>query len=747
MPAIVSPGFRLLDIDPSITTDQLTDAIVLRNGNLLFVGEQFSTVGDIQMRQFTQSGTPIGAVQRVNTTTFDLQDDAKVTQLANGNIVVVWTDESATTPDFSGKAVRMQVYSEAGVPIGSEVTVPTVTAGDQTVETVVALADGRFVVHWNDPNGTSAEKFRLFNADGTPSSAEISTPTNFFTSTEEGYIANYGNGGMIMVGIRGVSFTDRVVVQRFNSDGSTNGNAIEIVGAGNYDDAKIAKLANGNYVVTWTDTSNTPPFNKGPVVYAQTIDANGSTIGTKFTVTDDIFSEHGRSEIAALSNGKYVVSWRMNPDNDTIGYKNVMRVFNADGTPDSDVTVVYDNSVNYGNIRNFASLQSISEMPDGRLLYSFYALEPAQTTIVATRIVDPRSALNVVLSDAAQDFTGTMFNDIVDGRGGNDVIFGENGNDFLLGGSGNDTLNGGNGSDNLSGGIGADFLIGGDDAGIDYARYDDANHGNLTIRLDAPNLNTGAAAGDTYTGIEGIVGGVGNDTIVGNASANYLFGSGGNDNIYGLGGADYLNGGAGGDSLWGGAGADAHIGGDDTGIDYARYDDANWGNLTIRLDAPNLNTGAAAGDTYTGIEGLIGGLGNDIIIGNASNNYLLGGGGADYINGLAGNDYMSGGTGADRFVFSTALNASTNVDTVADFAHGVDDFNLAKSIFAVIGTTLDATELRFGSAAADANDFIIYNSATGQLFYDANGNGAGGQTLFATVTVGTVLDIGDFVMV
>ncbi len=332
------------------------------------------------------------------------------------------------------------------------------------------------------------------------------------------------------------------------------------------------------------------------------------------------------------------------------------------------------------------------------------------------------------------------------GGSGGDNIYGNNIANNIYGNGGADVLYGYNGADNLYGGLGADVHIGGNDAGIDYARYDDANYGNLIIRLDAANLNTGAAAGDTYTGIEGLVGGAGNDTVVGNASANYLFGSGGNDNIYGQAGADYLNGGAGTNQLWGGAGADTHIGG--SGVDYARYDDVNWGSLTIRLDAPAANVGAAAvGDTYTGIEGLVGGLGNDVVIGNASNNYLFGGGGADYINGLAGNDYLSGGAGADRFAFGTALNATTNVDTVADFAHGVDDFNLAKSIFASIGATLDASELRLGTAAADANDYVIYNSANGQLFYDVNGNGAGGQTLFATVTAGTVLDIGDFMMV
>jgi Ca2+-binding RTX toxin-like protein len=335
-------------------------------------------------------------------------------------------------------------------------------------------------------------------------------------------------------------------------------------------------------------------------------------------------------------------------------------------------------------------------------------------------------------------------NDSVFGSVNADFIFGEDGADSLRGYGGVDVVDGGLGADNLWGGAGADRHIGGDDASIDYARYDDANYGSLTIRLDAPSLNTGAAAGDTYVGIEGLVGGVFNDTVVGNGTANFLFGGGGNDNVYGQGGADYLNGGAGTNNLYGGAGADQHIGG--SGVDYARYDDANYGNLTIRLDG-GVNVGAVAiGDTYTGIEGLVGGLGNDVVIGNAANNQLFGGGGADYIDGRAGSDYLSGGAGADRFVFATALSAITNVDRIADFAHALDDIVLSQAIFAGIGATLDASEFQVGMANA-ATDRIIYNNITGQLFYDSNGNGAGGQTLFATVTAGTVLSTGDFVMV
>lgn len=274
--------------------------------------------------------------------------------------------------------------------------------------------------------------------------------------------------------------------------------------------------------------------------------------------------------------------------------------------------------------------------------------------------------------------------------------------------------------------------------------------------VDSHSGNGPTFSGANFTGSDA------GDTIVGNALDNIIHANGGidvidgdvgNDKLFGGSGNDELIGGAGTDHLWGGAGADTLVGG--AGRDYARYDDANYGNLTVRLDKPNLNTGVAAGDTYNGIEGLVGGAGNDILVGDGSTNYLFGAkgndriyglGGNDYIYGQGGNDYLSGGAGTDRFVFATALNATTNVDHITDFAHSTDDILLAHSIFAAIGTALDASELHFGTSAADANDHIIYDSASGNVFYDANGSGTGGQTLFATLNAGTVLSASDFIV-
>ncbi|TIM05335.1 MAG: calcium-binding protein, partial [Mesorhizobium sp.] len=51
------------------------------------------------------------------------------------------------------------------------------------------------------------------------------------------------------------------------------------------------------------------------------------------------------------------------------------------------------------------------------------------------------------------------------------------------------------------------------------------------------------------------------------------------------------------------------------------------------------------------------------------------------------------------------------------------------------------------TAAADANDRIIYNAATGTLTYDTNGNAAGGAVQFANIGAGLALSNADFIVV
>jgi Ca2+-binding RTX toxin-like protein len=163
--------------------------------------------------------------------------------------------------------------------------------------------------------------------------------------------------------------------------------------------------------------------------------------------------------------------------------------------------------------------------------------------------------------------------------------------------------------------------------------------------------------------------------------------------------------------------------------------------------------GQAGADAIVGsafADTILGGTENDTITGNAGNDILNGGANNDTLFGGIGIDNLTGGANNDIFVFNTALNAATNRDIVTDFTHGVDKFHLENAVFTKLGAgvhTLSPLFFHAGAAAADANDYIVYNQATGVLSYDANGNAAGGAIAFAVLNNHPVLTYNDFVVI
>ena len=254
------------------------------------------------------------------------------------------------------------------------------------------------------------------------------------------------------------------------------------------------------------------------------------------------------------------------------------------------------------------------------------------------------------LGGLADSFAGTDLVDRVWGGAGNDTLTGRGGADWLAGGAGNDLLYGGDGDDTLAGGAGIDRLEGG--TGLDLGSYADAAVG-LRADMSTSSQNTGDAKGDIFVGLEGLEGSGFGDTLGGDAAANLILGGGGKDQLFGRAGNDQLYGGEGDDTLSGGAGADRLFGG--AGLDLASYAEARA--LRVDLAQPGLATGEALGDQFEGIEGLVGGIGNDTLLGDGQANLLIGGGGADQMDGRSsddtlwggeGNDTLWGGEGADR---------------------------------------------------------------------------------------------------
>lgn len=152
----------------------------------------------------------------------------------------------------------------------------------------------------------------------------------------------------------------------------------------------------------------------------------------------------------------------------------------------------------------------------------------------------------------------------------------------------------------------------------------------------------------------------------------------------------------------------------------------------------------------------------DRIVGTRYGDHLNGGGGDDKLNGGAGrdllsggadNDVLRGGTGVDTFVFGTDLDQA-GVDRIVDFNGKIGEkIMLNAYVFEALDVSpkfpvdaeardrggLAASNFVVGKTAQDADDRIVYDKATGALYYDADGNGAGASVQFAQLKAGTAL--------
>jgi Ca2+-binding RTX toxin-like protein len=282
-----------------------------------------------------------------------------------------------------------------------------------------------------------------------------------------------------------------------------------------------------------------------------------------------------------------------------------------------------------------------------------------ETSLNSARLV---AVLGTTPTAAADSLTGTAAGDTIDGLEGGDIIDGGDGADSLIGNSGADTLNGGANNDTLVGGAGADQFNGGD--GVDTADY--SATGSVWASLGGAQPFFGEAVGDTYSGVENLIGSAFSDTLEGDDGANTLTGGDGADRFKGAGGADSLDGGNDDDTFEHSDGMDTLNGG--AGVDTADYLRAG-GSISVNLstgamlsggslNASGFYVGGAVEDSLISTENISGSDFGDRLVGASAGSVIQGNGGGDRISGLGGTDSLFGGAGNDT------LEGGANSDTL-----------------------------------------------------------------------------------
>lgn len=421
------------------------------------------------------------------------------------------------------------------------------------------------------------------------------------------------------------------------------------------------------------------------------------------------------------------------------------------------------------------------------------SLSGTDTVISSVSFVLGANVENLTLTGNA----GSLSNQVGSSGTGNDL------NNVITGSVGNNYIDGGIGADTMIGGLGSDTYVV-DNTGDVVIEVTTALRNNTdtvlssvsyTLGADIENLTlTGTAANGT--------GNAGNNLLIGNSSINTLTGGDGNDT--------YVVGA--GDTVIECAGALSGIDTVMTDISWSLGAFSNIENLTLTgaaainatgnelnnvltgNSAINTLIGGAGNDTYvvsagdlvvenadegtdtvyssasyalganvenlmlTGNVGLfgIGNAGNNVINGSSGNDYLEGGAGNDRLNGGLGSDLLYGGAGNDVFVFNIPATART-ADTIADFTTGIvgnnDSIELSLAGFSGIGVAGALSALAFGSgagmtAAATASQHIVFDTTSGNLYYDADGAGGSASIAFAHFANSTpVLTAADFSVV
>jgi Ca2+-binding RTX toxin-like protein len=133
--------------------------------------------------------------------------------------------------------------------------------------------------------------------------------------------------------------------------------------------------------------------------------------------------------------------------------------------------------------------------------------------------------------------------------------------------------------------------------------------------------------------------------------------------------------------------------------------------------------------------------------GNKGDNRIVGNRGANYIEGGPGNDVLTGRAGADVYLFRTALDPETNVDRITDFDTAEDRIELYYIAFRgfVVGDGyLHESRFHVGASATRSSHRIVYDPASGYLYYDGDGSGPEAAVPFARLGAGLPLRASSF---
>jgi Ca2+-binding RTX toxin-like protein len=556
---------------------------------------------------------------------------------------------------------------------GEEFVVNTATYGSQYESDVTKLGDGGFVVTFTDQSQTGddtwglAVRAQIFNADGSRRGGEFVVNSTTPWYQHVGAVAALSDGGFV------VTFTDfsysaddpgssAVRGQVFNADGGKRGGEflVSTTTASHQLYSLVAALGEGRFVITWDDRSQSGGDNSGTAIRGQIFNADGGKRGGEFVVNSTTSGDQTQSIVTALGADRFVVTWDdfSQTGGDISGSAVRGQIFTIDGGKSGGEFLV--NTTTSGG----QSDGVVTSLGEGRFVVTWTDESQSGGDNSGTAI------------------RGQVFNADGSRRGG----------EFLV----NSTTFGDQWRSAVTGLGEGRFVVAWEDA----SQSGGGDNSGTAIRGQVFNADGGKRGGEFLV----------NSTTDGPQE---------DSAITSLGGGRFV-------ITWNDyrdfpppSRSDTSQSGDDTSGSAVR-------SRIFSLDFPGNDyfSGGAGADSLSGFAG------DDTLFGAAGNDSLLGGAGNDSLDGAAGDDRLDGGTGGDRLAGGLG-NDSYVVDdagdvVVEDAGAGID--LVQSSLSHILGANVENLTL-LGTAAVNGTGNELNNVIAGNTGANSLSGGDGNDYL------------------
>lgn len=490
--AAVGAEFVVNDIT---LADQIQPAITaLENGTFVVswtdISRTVESDAGIRAQIFHNSGTPIGNSFRVNTVGGrGVQSKSDIAELNNGNFIITWDDPAGVYYQLFNADGTEVGDDTLGSPLNRASRDPSVSA---LVDGGFVVAWQDYSRAYLDQSG-SAIVAQKFDVNGVKVSNEFLVNSTYNSTQNQPEVQALNNGNYIIIwgdSSKGGTNPD-IRGQFFQSDGIQIGS--EFIVNDTLSNVQVHPtidvLSDGNLAIAWLDRSGQGADTSGDAIRTKILAPDGTTVSSEIVANTTTLNDQGWPAINALADGDFLITWadlsqtgsdtsswavrgqhftQNSPDTSSefsYAYSEGYKRFT--GTGEGDKIEFLDDSSGNFSLGNFSFHQNGSDLN----IFTGNGQAIAITQFFSTtleRVEKLKTADGLVLD---LSYSGLVIDQFGSASGGDDLILmgissetrtnGLDGNDTIIAGEGNDLVRGGAGHDQIYGGFHNDRIIGG----------------------------------------------------------------------------------------------------------------------------------------------------------------------------------------------------------------------------------------------------------------------------------------------